>query len=134
MDSSGIDTKFPNAWFTASLSTLALPFLTFATALFLRIDEALFTAENWPIILVYLITTAVQVKLTFIVHKLYAQAKLLPIRFLLFCYAVYSLVLVILIGYVPYIIQGEMRMDEFSLYNAQIGVLLFHTALLAFLM
>jgi len=133
MDSSAIDTRFPNAWFTASLSTLALPFLAFATALFLRIDEELFTAETWPIILVYLITAAVQVKLTFIVHKLYAQAKLLPIRFLLLCYAIYSLVLVILIGYLPNIIEGEMVMEEFSRYNSQIGVLLFHTALLALL-
>ncbi|CAJ1953025.1 unnamed protein product [Cylindrotheca closterium] len=133
MDSSAFDTRFPKAWFTASLSTLALPFLTFATALFLRIDEALFTAETWPIICVYLITAAVQVKLTFIVHKLYAQVKLLPIRFLLLCYAIYSLVLVILIGYLPNVIEGQMVMDQFSLYNAQIGVLLFHTSLLALL-
>lgn len=134
MDSSAIDTRFPNGWFTASLSTLALPFLTFATALFLRIDEEVFTAETWPIILVYLITAAVQIKLTFIVHKLYSQIKLLPIRFLLLCYAIYSLVLVILVGYLPNIIQGQMAMDEFSRYNSQTGVLLFHTVMLALLM
>jgi cytochrome bd-type quinol oxidase subunit 1 len=78
-----------------------------------------------------LITAGVSIKLMMIVHSLFSQGKLLPIRFLLNCFALYCLVIVIMVGYVPDVVRGDMFEDEFAEYNVQVGVLLFHTVFLA---
>eukprot|EP00980_Cylindrotheca_fusiformis_P018397 scaffold6052_cov118-Cylindrotheca_fusiformis.AAC.10 len=125
--------RFLKVWHTASLSAIFLPLLVFLTALFMRIDEEVFRDACAALFVVYFITVGVIIKLMAIVHNLFTKGKLLPIRFLLACFAIYSLVLVIMVGYVPEIVRGDMFMDEFAMYNVQVGVLLFHTAFLSLL-
>jgi hypothetical protein len=125
------NSRFIKLWHTASLSTILLPFLVFVSSLLLRIEEDIFGDASPALFLVYLITAGVNIKLMMIVHTLFSQGKLLPIRFLLNCFALYCLVIVIIVGYVPDVVRGDMFMDEFAEYNVQVGVLLFHTAFLS---
>lgn len=133
MTSEEINTRFIKLWYTATLSTIFIPFLVFVTAMLLRIEEEVFRDASPALFLVYLITGGVIIKLMMIVNSLFAKGKLLPIRFLLNCFSLYSLVMVIMVGYVPEVVRGNMFMDEFAEYNVQVGVLLFHTAFLSLL-
>jgi hypothetical protein len=105
--------------------------LVFVTAVLLRIEEDVFRDASAALFIDYLITAGVIIKLMMIVHTLFSQGKLLPIRFLLNCFSLYCLVIVIMVGYVPDVVRGDMFMDEFAEYNVQGGVLLFHTVVLA---
>lgn len=122
---------FIDIWHIASLASLIVPFLIFAIAFLIRIDAEIFHEGQAAIFLVYLITVAVGAKLFAIIDTLHAKGKLLPIRFLLSTHAIFSLVIALLVGFTPEMIRGDMMRDEFSEYNAQISVLLFHTSLIS---
>lgn len=124
---------FIDIWHYVSLGVVVVPFLLFAIALFLRIDADIFREGQAAIFLVYLITVATIVKLMLIVEQLHAKGKLLPIRFLLSAYATYCLCIILLVGFSPEMIRGDMMREEFTEYHSQLSVLLFHTCLLALL-
>jgi hypothetical protein len=120
-------TKFSDAWRIINLSSLVLPFLLFTVALLMNLDAEFFHAGQFSTTIAYFITVAVMIKLTVIVEKLHESGKLSPIRFLLGCFSVYTVVILLLTRGFDLFVDAWFD-GEFAAQNSQIDVLLMHTA------